>query len=263
MGSCRWHGVGLHSGVPCTVKVEPKPVGYGVQFVTPSGAHVHARPEHVLSTERCTTIGAQDQSIATVEHLMAALAAVGLWDARIEVDGPEIPVLDGSALPYVLALRRLGPFGCPTPIELCGPIRIEQGSSVAVARPWPRFFLRLSVSFDHPAVGHQSARWTGDTLAFEKSIAPARTFGFIEEVQALWDRGLAQGGDLTNALVFGATGPLSPMRLPSEPARHKLLDAVGDLALLGAPLRARIELTQPGHSLVFSLVQALRAQCYS
>jgi UDP-3-O-[3-hydroxymyristoyl] N-acetylglucosamine deacetylase len=260
-----FEGIGLHSGQPCAVTVTRARPGHGIVFVRrdrPGARAIEASWRHVLATERRTVLGLREDpaaAVETTEHLLAALTGTGHWDALVEVDGPEVPALDGSALPMALAFAGWSRGEPPAPRALTEPVVLERGPARCSVAPGPTFALRCTVEFAHPAVGTQRAEWDGSAEQFLGSIAPARTFGFADEVGDLRRRGLAAGGSLDNALVFGPAGPLSPLRLPDEPARHKLLDAVGDLALLGAPVLAQIDLVRPGHALVVELVRRMAA----
>jgi UDP-3-O-[3-hydroxymyristoyl] N-acetylglucosamine deacetylase len=260
-----FEGVGLHTGRPCALTVTRATPGHGIVIVRRDRAGARAVPaswRHVVASDRRTAIGPAgepDAAVETTEHLLAALAGTGTWDALVEVDGPEVPILDGSALAMAQAFAPWGAEAPPAPVVLAEPVLVERGRARCGATPAEAFSLRCAVEFDHPAVGAQRASWDGTAARFLAEVAPARTFGFVDEVDALRRRGLAAGGSLDAALVFGHDGPLNPPRFPDEPARHKLLDAIGDLALLGRPLLARVELVRPGHALVLELVRRLAA----
>lgn len=255
-------GVGLHTGAACRARITLAPPGHGlaIRRADRGGAPARLSPAMVVETERRTVLAVGGDRVETVEHLLAAIAGMGVWDALVEVEGPEVPALDGSALPFVRALLSLGPPGpAPEPIRLGRALSLERGASSAVARPSPCLSVSCTVRFDHPAIGEQRAAFRGSRHGFRARVAPARTFGFLDEVMALRAKGLARGGSLESALVFDREGPMGPLRLPREPARHKLLDALGDLALLGRPLAARVRLDQPGHGLTCALAAAVAA----
>jgi UDP-3-O-[3-hydroxymyristoyl] N-acetylglucosamine deacetylase len=202
-------------------------------------------------------VGAGDATVSTVEHLLAALSGLGIWDAALALEGPEVPILDGSALPFVEALAHLRPTQVK-PLKLTRSISIEGGGGRALAEPSEDFAIACSVRFDHPAIGEQHAAWDGSRERFIRELAPARTFGFVEEVATLRQRSLIAGGSLDCALVYGPEGSVNTPRFSDEVVRHKLLDAVGDLALIGRPLLARITLERPGHGLTTALTRAIK-----
>jgi UDP-3-O-[3-hydroxymyristoyl] N-acetylglucosamine deacetylase len=257
-------GTGLHTGRPCAVTVTGAEPGHGIVIARrdrPGARAVTASCRHVVDSDRRTVIGLEgdpEATVQTVEHLLAALAGMGHWNALVEVEGPEIPILDGSAHPMARAFGRWSPQTPPAPIVLREPVVVERGLSRCVALPAEAFSLCCDIEFAHPAVGKQRAEWDGSASDFLHGVAPARTFGFAEEHEELLRRGLVAGGTLDAALFFAPGLPVL-LRLRDEPARHKLLDAIGDLALLGRPLLARVELVRPGHALVLELVRRLAA----
>jgi len=203
--------------------------------------------------------------LSTIEHLMAALAALGVSNAVIEVDGPELPILDGSALPFVQLLDRAGFRRQEAPqiyIEILKPIRVEEGDKSAVLKPCDRYEMRFEIEFPTPVIGHQVVDFVVDEATFRSDIMAARTFGFAHEVEALRQAGLARGGSLENAVVIDGDQILNPggLRMEREFVRHKALDAIGDLYVLGAPLLGRYEGVKAGHALNNKLVRALLAQ---
>lgn len=250
--SALFQGVGVHSGATATVRVHAAPPGHGRVFLV-EGQRIPARADHVVRVDRCTTLGLAGATVSTVEHLLAAAAGLGLTDLLIEVEGPEVPILDGSALPFAEGFLAAGlrDQGAVAPaLTLERPVYAAAGDGVVVAVPAdePRF--ECSVYFPHPLVGLQQVSFRPAEGDFMLELAPARTFGFWDEVQALLSRGLALGGDVSNALVIGGPGDFSsPPRFPDEPARHKCLDLVGDLALVGAPVKARVLAVRAGHRL--------------
>ncbi|MFO8070701.1 MAG: UDP-3-O-acyl-N-acetylglucosamine deacetylase [Polyangia bacterium] len=254
-------GTGLHSGVFCSVRVAPAPRGSGIAFITDEG-EVPAVPGSLAEdARRATDLARGAVRVRTVEHLLAALAWFGELDVRVGVNGPEIPVLDGSAATWVSTLRAAGAEQGPRLVDLGGSVSLDgPGGARAEITPLeagetPR--IRVEASFDHPAIGSQSAELELVNGDFVGEIAPARTFSTVEDAERLLAEGLARGGGLDNALVFGPEGPLNPSgaRFSNEPARHKLLDAIGDLAVLGGLPRARIALLRPGHELLHELVR--------
>ena len=244
-------GVGLHSGRPCAARVAPAPPGHGLRL---NGAPLGQLA--VLSTRRATSVATPTGPVATVEHLLAALVGQGVTDAEVTVEGGEAPILDGSAAPWAQALILVEHGGG-------APWRPPRSVSVADGERWirvsPAPALRLTVVAHHPP----APPWRCEVGLedFARDVAPARTYVFLRDVAALRAAGLAQGGALDNALVLTDAGaPVQgALRLPDEPARHKALDLLGDLALLGRPLAAHVEAHRPGHALNQRLVAALRA----
>ena len=255
-------GVGLHSGLQAKVRLEPaEQTGFYVGWLNaPERPHVRLQPSQVCETQLCTALQLGEQSLATVEHLLAALAGVGVTAALILVDGEEIPLLDGSAQPWVEALaeaglRCLGPRQDAAPLS--EPITLQQGQSFATALPSDRLRLGAAIEFPHPAIGRQLFNLELTPQRFVEEIAPARTFGFKDQVDQLRAAGLIQGGALDNALVCDGEGWLNPpLRFADEPVRHKLLDLLGDLALAGLPL-AQVFAFRGSHGLHTSLAAAL------
>ncbi len=259
-GPAVFQGVGVHSGTQATLRVLPAPEGHGRVFLV-GGRRLPARVGSVTRTERCTTLGDGQVSVSTVEHVLAAAAGLGLDNLLLEVDGPEIPVVDGSARPFVGGLLEAGLVeqgAEATPLVLEAPVFVVEGRGLALALPSDEAVLECWVDFPHPLVGRQVCCFRPDRQDFADELAPARTFGFWEEVQALLARGLARGGDGSNALVIGGPGGFSsPPRFPDEPVRHKTLDLMGDLALLGRPLQARVVVLRGGHRLHLELARQI------
>lgn len=263
-------GVGIHTGATTCATLEPAPrPGTGVVFrvrgASGQAEEIPARASNVEGTARCTVLkGPGGASVATVEHLLSALTASGVTDCVVAVDGPELPIGDGSALLWTEALRQAG---IVTSGDILEPIAVDAprtvtGANGAFIAAFPANELRLTVaiSFEHALVGTQVARFEpgrGDSYA--TAIAPARTFGFIEEVEALRASGLARGGSVENAVVVHADHFSSPLRFSDELARHKLLDVLGDLALVGAPLVADIIAVRPSHRLNTDFARLLAA----
>jgi UDP-3-O-[3-hydroxymyristoyl] N-acetylglucosamine deacetylase len=262
-------GVGLHSGRKVNVSLLPAPANAGVVFRRVDlGADIPARFDHVVDTRLCTVIGLPDRAearIGTVEHLMAALHATGIGNVVVEVDGPELPVLDGSAEPWLFLLDCAGPVEHEAPavaIEVVRPVRVTEGDAFAELRPSVSFCLELSLQIDFPAaaIGRQALSLTLRGDAF-REIARARTFAQAHEIAGLRAAGLARGGSLDNAVVVDGGAVLNPtgLRMKDEFVRHKLLDAVGDLGLAGAGLRGRFIGHRSGHSLNNQILHALFA----
>jgi len=261
-------GIGLHSGAPVQLTLHPARAGSGVTFVRTDLAHpieIPARHDAVTSTHLATTIGCGDATVGTVEHLLSALYALGIDNVRIEVDGPEIPVMDGSAGPFVYLLRTAGRFDQaserPT-IRIVEPLEICDGDRHIRIDPADALRVDYAVDFSHPAIGRQELTdFVLDDVGYERELARARTFGFLRDVEALWHAGLAQGGNLTNTVVMDDDQVLNQegLRWRDEFVRHKVLDLVGDLALLGMPLHGHVTACRAGHALHQALVQKILA----
>jgi UDP-3-O-[3-hydroxymyristoyl] N-acetylglucosamine deacetylase len=257
-------GIGLHSGRPVRLQLRPAPAGTGVRFRRVDvGVSIPAAVEHLGRLDHATTLSHDGASVETVEHLLSALFALGVDDALIEVDGPEIPILDGSATPFVILLHEAGLKPWPVPreyIKVLRPLEVVRGGSWVRLVPSEHFEVSYTIGFDHPLLRHQHAAFRVTGEAYAESIAPARTFGFLREVETLRRHGLALGGSLDNAIVIGESGVLNnKLRFDDEFVRHKVLDAIGDLSLLGRPVRGRLEAYRAGHALHAALCRKLQA----
>lgn len=251
-------GLGLHTGATASVTISGGRDGQGLILRRRGAPPLPlGQPNLVTSTDRRTVLGQGPTSLSTTEHLLGAVAGTGRWQAEIIVDGPELPILDGSAAPYAEALVELVEPRAPEPVRLGRDIDLRLGPSRARARPCDQLVIECILEFDHPNIGRQQVRWDGDPDTFRRDFAPARTFGFVDELEALRQRGLIAGGSLESALVFDRRGPINSPRFPDEPARHKLVDALGDLATLGRPLQAELHLVRPGHALLAALIRQL------
>ena len=240
-------GVGVHSGQHCRCTLKPAPIGSGC-WMEREGERWPVLAESVIEVERCTVLGNARQRVSTVEHLLAALASFRLYDCEIHVEGGEIPIMDGSALPFVEALRpHLAPAGTIEPYVLQEPVWVGNEHSQVLALPSSSSEFRCALYYPHPQLGYQEVSFNPHRQSFAGELAPARTFALEQEVEALRARGLARGGSLDNALVVQSHGFSSPLRLPLEPARHKCLDLFGDLFLLGRPLQAQVTAVKAGH----------------
>jgi UDP-3-O-[3-hydroxymyristoyl] N-acetylglucosamine deacetylase len=245
-----YEGVGLHTGVPCSVRVEPAAPGTGLQFVS-RDVVIPALAEYVVETARATVVGKDGVTISTIEHLLAGLFGMGIANARIAVDGPEIPVADGSARTWIDLIESAGVVAQSEIRERyvpAAPVFVRDGDRAIIVLPATHFRVRFLADFA-PPIGTQYFDGEVTPEFFASEIASARTFGYLHEVQALLDRGLAKGGTLENALVFAPEGPMQEMRWPNEPVRHKVLDLIGDFALLGAWPQCEIVAIKSGHKL--------------
>lgn len=268
-----WRGIGLHGGKPAAVRVLPAAEDAGLFFVVPAPdgrgeVRIPARCDFVESTERATTLAhptAANARVATVEHLLAALFALGVGAARIEVSGGEIPALDGSAAPFAAGLRRAGLRTLAAPrrtIAIDAPLEIGGEDRRIRIEPADHFAIDYAIDFAHPCVGRQRLVFDRfDSAIFERELESARTFAFEDEVERLRAAGLARGGDLSNTLVIGANGVVNPTGLarPDEFVRHKIVDLLGDLALLGGEPCGRVVVEKGGHTLHHALVRAIAA----
>ncbi|MGB1621788.1 MAG: UDP-3-O-acyl-N-acetylglucosamine deacetylase [Synechococcus sp.] len=256
-------GIGLHSGQSATVTLRPtdRP-GFHLRF--PDGSDpIRLAPHQVRDSQLCTTLDFGDRRVATVEHLLAALAGCGLSHVEIELGGDEVPLLDGSALGWVEAIAEAGLAAAdserlPPPL-LTAPVVRHRGTSVITATPAERFALVGVIDFPQAAIGRQQFSIALTPQAFVEDIAPARTFGFRDQVEQLRAAGLIQGGGLDNALVCDGDHWVNPpLRFPDEPVRHKLLDLIGDLALVGFP-QAQVLVYRGSHGLHTDLAAALQS----
>jgi UDP-3-O-[3-hydroxymyristoyl] N-acetylglucosamine deacetylase len=253
-------GVGLHTGLPARVRITPAKADAGLRFRLNDAVEFPARAEYVVDTRRATMLGVGEHTVSTVEHLLSAILGMGIDNALISVDGPEIPVMDGSAKVFADAIAAVGsslqrePRARFTPTE---PYLFRDGDKLLIVVPASTFRVRMTVDYDEP-IGAQYRDVEVDPATYAADIAPSRTFGFQYEVEALIRRGLAQGGTLENAVVFGPDGPLAPLRSSDEPCRHKILDLIGDFALLGAYPQCEVIAIKSGHKLNCMAVRELQ-----
>lgn len=260
--SCK--GVGLHTGKMIHLRLIPADPGCGIDFVRTDLGHavIPADAAHVIPSQFSTIIGAGEATVQTVEHLLAAVSALGVDNLRIELDGPEIPAMDGSATPFIKLLLEAEiaeQAKSRSFIEILKPIRVsEQGKSITV-RPGSSFEISVKIDFDHAVIAKQSYRYWHSKNAFIEEIASARTFGFLKDFDALQAQGLAMGGSLDNAVVVGEDSVLNEqgLRYPDEFVRHKVLDLIGDISLLGMPILGRIEAQCSGHKLHAELIKEI------
>ena len=261
-------GIGLHSGGPVALELHPAAPGTGVVFVCRDGAtcvEIPARSALVTSTANATTLSKDGASISTVEHLLAALSALGVDNVRAEVQGAEIPVMDGSAAPFVERIRAVGTRVQSAPrrcLVVQEPLSVSDGARRIRIEPAPALRISYAIDFAHPAIGRQQLEIPDCTpRVFEKELAGARTFGFLKDFEALRAAGLAGGASLDNTLVLDEKGLVNPdgLRWPDELVRHKVLDLLGDLALIGHPIRGHVLVERGGHSLHRALVAELES----
>lgn len=257
-------GIGLHTGKRVTLTLKPARANTGVQFVRTDldqAVEIPANVNHVHSTTLATTLSAHGVRISTVEHLMSALWAMGVDNVLCALDGEEVPILDGSAAPFAQAIRKAGIKNLRSARKYLVPtdtIELREGNKWAILRPSREFRIRYSIDFPHPLIGAQEFDFNSST-DFLKEIAPCRTFGFLKDVERMQAMGLALGGSLSNAVVLDDVRALNPegLRFENEFVRHKVLDAIGDLSLVGHPILGEVELHRAGHDLQTRLVHEL------
>lgn len=263
-------GVGVHTGAAAKVRLLPAAEDTGVVFVrkdiTDRPNEIAVSGEAVCRTQLGTVIGDADGvNLSTIEHLMAALVMLGIDNVRVEVDGPEMPIMDGSSAAFVAVLDRAGKRAQAAPrrfIEILAPVEVADGDKRAALRPASGFEVAFEIEFPTAVIGRQAIDLTMDEQAFRNELADCRTFGFAHEVEALRAMGLARGGGLDNAVVIDGDRILNPegLRRPDEFVRHKALDAIGDLYVLGCPILGRFEGVKAGHGVNNALVRALLAR---
>lgn len=260
-------GVGLHLGQPCRLTFEPATAGTGVRFRRTDLAGTPETPAHVNVAElaeRRTQLGTGDAALHTVEHVLAAVAGCAVDDLVIAMDGPEPPILDGSSRPFLEALHEAGVVehgGTVEHLRLTRAVRVVDGESVYEAHPANGLTLDVQIAFPHPLVGAQRGTYVVNPATFEQELSGARTFGFLREVEVLRAKGLIRGASTENAVVLDEQGVVgTTLRWPDEFVRHKAMDLVGDLALAGKRVHARITATRPSHRGTVLLVRALLAQ---
>jgi UDP-3-O-[3-hydroxymyristoyl] N-acetylglucosamine deacetylase len=262
-------GIGVHSGDEVKMILHPAEVNHGIAFLRtglPGGLDrlIDARHLAVTATELCTVIGDRDTgAVATIEHLMAALTGLGIDNVLVEIDGAEVPILDGSSAPFIDAIDQVGIVmqgAARRYIKVLKPVRVTQGKAFAELLPNDRAFrLDVEIDFPTPVIGRQRKAVDLSPSVFRRDISRARTFGFMRDVEKLWGAGFALGASLDNTVAIGDDGVINPegLRYSDEFVRHKLLDAVGDLSLAGMPLLATYRSYCGGHRMNFSVLEAL------
>jgi UDP-3-O-[3-hydroxymyristoyl] N-acetylglucosamine deacetylase len=259
-------GIGLHSGQKVTLSLKPAPADYGIRFQRADlgGTEIPAHVTHLAGRQQLQTGLVADQaSVETVEHLLGALRSLGVDNVCVELNHPEVPIMDGSAAPWVYLIQDAGVKELHAPrrvIEVVRPVQVQHGDKRMAIYPADRFRISYTIRFDHPLLRHQQKTLDIDERVFVNEIAPARTFGFLKEVEMLRQRGLALGGSLENAIVLGETGVLNPLRFDDEFVRHKMLDVIGDLALIGHPIVGHLVVHRGGHALHTAFASELLRQ---
>lgn len=268
--SVSFAGIGLHSGRPVRMTINPASAEYGIWFrrtdVGGRDAMVPALWDAVVTARLCTVIGnAAGVTVSTVEHVMAALAGCGIHNALIEIDGPEVPVLDGSAAPFVAGIMGRGIRDLAVPVrafEILEPVEVRDGDALARLEPGPVMTIDFTIDFADRAIGRQHLALAMANGAFLRELSDARTFCREADVAVMRAEGLALGGGYDNAVVVADDRVLTPggLRRPDEAVRHKMLDAMGDLALAGAPILGRYRASRAGHALTNRLLRTLFAR---
>jgi UDP-3-O-[3-hydroxymyristoyl] N-acetylglucosamine deacetylase len=265
-------GIGLHSGKPVRLTLSPAAPDAGIVFrtsghLTATGRQdqisepIPAAPESVIDSHYATTLGRGSTRVQTVEHLLAAAAGLGVDNLDVRLDGTEVPAMDGSAKPFVALLLSAGRARLHArrrPITIPYPIRVGTESRWLTIVPADRLRISYTLDNDHPAIGMQALSWTATERSFVEEFAPARTYGFLKDLGAIRKRGLAQGVSLDNTIGVGNDGVLNGLRYRDEFVRHKVLDLVGDLSLLGRPLLGHVIARNAGHALNYDLVLAIQ-----
>ncbi|MBS1166573.1 MAG: lpxC [Proteobacteria bacterium] len=264
--SVEFSGAGVHSGKPATIVLHPAEADRGIVFVRTDGEEVEiaARHDNVVATELCTMIGIGGRTVATIEHLMAALAASGVDNVVVEIDGPEMPIADGCSAAFIELIAEAGLRRLAAPRKLLRvrkPVRLEAGNALLEFLPYDGTRYDVTIDFSNPLIGRQSYVLDLSSQTFARDIARARTFGFMADVEKLWKMGFALGSSLENSVAIGDGRILNPegLRWSDEFVRHKTLDAVGDLSLIGMPFLGHFRSYKGGHKLNWMAVKALIA----
>lgn len=264
-------GIGVHSGAPATICLKPSSASSGVVFLRKGlddapAQLIHAKHTKVSATELCTVIGDKaSASVATIEHLMSACAGLGLDNVLVEIDGPEMPIMDGSAAEFVTAIEAAGMVALSAArryLKILQPVRIEQGRAFAELVPSEEGFrLDVEIDFDGAVIGRQRKVFDLEPAAYAREISGARTFGFMRDVEQLWKAGFALGASLDNTVAVGDDKVINPegLRYADEFVRHKVLDAIGDLALAGYPIQGEFRSYCGGHRMNVRILEALFA----
>lgn len=248
-------GIGLHSGNKVTLTLRPAPANSGIRFrrTDLGGLEIEATINNLAGIRYATGLAQNEGSVETVEHLLAALVSLGIDNVVVELNYPEVPIMDGSSAPFVYLVHEAGIRSLPVPkrfLRITRPVEMASGDKRIALYPSDHFKVTYSISYDHPLLRHQARTMTINEAVFVEQVAPARTFTFLKEVEMLRQHGLALGGSLENAVVIGETGVLNnPLRFEDEFVRHKILDVIGDMALLGYPVVGHLVAHRAGHAL--------------
>jgi UDP-3-O-[3-hydroxymyristoyl] N-acetylglucosamine deacetylase len=255
----RFEGIGLHTGSAAAMTIHPAAPGAGVAFASGT-VRIPATYEYASESPLATVIARNGTSISTTEHVLSALLACGISDAEIELDGPEVPILDGSAKPYADAIAQVGVIESDVPRPIFAPDRVyefREGDKAVIVLPSDEFRVRFLGDYPEP-IGTHYYDVTIAPQVYRDEIAGARTFGFLRDVEAMRAQGLARGGSLENALVYDEDGPMQPLQWPNEVVRHKVLDLIGDFALLGAWPQCEVIAIKSGHAMHARITRELR-----
>jgi UDP-3-O-[3-hydroxymyristoyl] N-acetylglucosamine deacetylase len=248
-------GIGLHSGRKVNLSLKPAQADYGIRFRRTDLGHseVPATVQNLRGIQLATGLACNEVSVETVEHLLAALTSLSIDNVIIELNSPEVPIMDGSAAPFIYLIQEAGIKRLLAPrkyLKIIRPVAISRGDKRIALYPSDHFKVTYGISYDHPLLRHQSRTLHITEESFVEEIAPARTFTFLKDVETLRQNGLALGGSLENAVVLGETGVLNnALRFEDEFVRHKILDAIGDLALVGYPVIGHLVAHRAGHAL--------------
>jgi UDP-3-O-[3-hydroxymyristoyl] N-acetylglucosamine deacetylase len=259
-------GIGLHSGQKVTISLAPAPADHGIRFRRMDMGGIEI-PAHVANLgdrlQLQTTLVNGPASVETVEHLLSALRGLGIDNVRIDLSQCEVPIMDGSAAPWVYLIQDAGVKVQTAPrktLQVLRQIQHQQGDKRIALYPFDGFKVSYTITFDHPMLRHQQKTMELDEQTFVDHVAPARTFGFLKDVEMLRQRGLALGGSLENAVVVGETGVLNPLRFEDEFVRHKILDVIGDLALVGHSIQGHLVVHRGGHALHTAFAEEILRQ---
>ncbi|MEJ2200182.1 MAG: UDP-3-O-acyl-N-acetylglucosamine deacetylase, partial [Desulfuromonadaceae bacterium] len=258
-------GIGLHSGQMINMTLRPAEAGTGIVFHRTEGERtvsIEAISANVVDTRLATVLGKSGLTVSTVEHLLAALCAYGIDNLHIDIDGPEVPIMDGSARGFVKVLQQVGLRSLPRSrkfLAIRKPVSVIDGEKRVSVIPSRFFRVTADIAFDHPAIGLQHRSVKVNKELFQRDLAPARTFGFLKEVEYLKANGLARGGSLENAVVIGDEGVLNPegLRFQDEFVRHKILDAIGDFSLAGYPVLGHFKTYKSGHDINHQIIEKI------
>ena len=260
-------GIGLHTGVTVNLRLCPAPANTGVVFKRTDldDFTIEAQSRHVARVSYATSLMKKGVLISTTEHLLSALAGLGVDNAIVEIDNLELPIVDGSALPFVKLIRQAGlrpQRARRTYAKILKPLELSEGAKKIAVYPSDTFALSYSIAFPHPVIGAQCLDFTPSAGSYEVEVAPARTFGFLAEVEMLLKSGLVRGGSLENVVVLDQERVMNPegLRFPDEFCRHKILDLIGDVSLFGHPLIGHVVADRAGHSMHAQLVSQLLRQ---
>jgi len=260
-------GIGLHTGVTVNLRICPAPAHSGIVFKRTDldGFTIEAQSRHVARVSYATSLMKKGVLISTTEHLLSALAGLGVDNAVVEIDNLELPIVDGSALPFVKLIRQAGlrpQRARRTYAKILKPLELVEGSKKIAVYPADTFAVSYSISFPHPIIGAETMDFTPSAGSYENDVAPARTFGFLAEVEMLLKSGLVKGGSLENVVVLDQERVLNPegLRFPDEFCRHKVLDLIGDISLFGRPLIGHVVADRAGHAMHAQLVSQLLRQ---